>query len=87
MRILKAIYSPFVRMKRSHRRQNTSDSDNGNCNKDAVAGPKNVKSLTKLIKLNNDCFGEIFEYLSEKELDSFGQICKRLKILTEKYYK
>lgn len=37
--------------------------------------------------LNDDCFVEIFNYLSVKDLYSFGQTCNAIHRLTGKYFK
>lgn len=39
-----------------------------------------------IFKLNNDCFNEIFDYLSLKELYSIAQTCKRLLKLAGEYF-
>lgn len=40
-----------------------------------------------IFKLNDDCFGEIFEYLSVREVYAFGQTCKKLCQLAGDYFK
>lgn len=39
---------------------------------------RNRKNRHDILKLNDDCCEEIFEYLSIKDLYSFGQTCKRM---------
>lgn len=41
----------------------------------------------KIFKLDIDCFDEIFEYLSLKDLDSFGKTCKTMQQVTGEYFK
>lgn len=51
-------------------------------------GPSNnVKSPPKIFKLNIDCFNEVFDYLSAKDLYSFGQTCKRINKVAGEYFK
>ncbi|XP_031637726.1 uncharacterized protein LOC116351253, partial [Contarinia nasturtii] len=54
---------------------------------DAGAGPSNVESSPKIFKLSIDCMDEIFEYLSLKDLHSFGQTCKRMNKVAGEYFK
>lgn len=44
------------------------------------------KTLSPLFKLTEDCVNEIFEYLSLKELHSFGQTCKIFQKLSGEYF-
>lgn len=41
----------------------------------------------KVFKLDIDCFDEIFEYLSLRDLHSFGQTCKTMERVTGEYFK
>lgn len=41
----------------------------------------------KIFQLNIDCFDEIFEYLSVKDLHSFGQTCGRMNKVAGEYFK
>lgn len=41
----------------------------------------------KIFKLNIDCFDEIFEYLSLRDLHSFGKTCKTMLKVTGEYFK
>ncbi|XP_031639145.1 uncharacterized protein LOC116351204, partial [Contarinia nasturtii] len=59
----------------------------GDGNEDADAGPSNEESTPKIFKLNTDCFDETFEYLSLKDLHSFGQTCKRMNKVAGEYFK
>ncbi|XP_055303147.1 uncharacterized protein LOC129568844 isoform X2 [Sitodiplosis mosellana] len=42
---------------------------------------------SKIFKLDIDCFDEIFEYLSLKDLHSFGQTCKTMQKVSGEYFK
>ncbi|XP_031632606.1 uncharacterized protein LOC116346603 [Contarinia nasturtii] len=63
------------------------NADNQNHNKEAVASPSSDESPTKIFKLTIDCLDEIFEYLSLKDLHSFGQTCKRMNKVAGEYFK
>lgn len=47
----------------------------------------NSDSLPSIFKLNNDCFNEIFDYLSLPELHSFGQTCKAINRLASAHFR
>lgn len=51
-----------------------------------LSAKSNNESLPHIFKLNTDCFNEIFEYLSLKELHSIAKTCKTLKIKAGEYY-
>lgn len=87
MDFLKRLRLPFVRMRRLQKRKNNLNPDRENGNEDAVAGPSYVESSPKIFKLNIDCFDEIFDYLSLKDLHSFGQTCKRMNRVAGEYFK
>ncbi|XP_055303149.1 uncharacterized protein LOC129568846 isoform X1 [Sitodiplosis mosellana] len=53
----------------------------------ADAGPSNADSPPKIFKLTIDCFDEIFEYLSMKDLHSLGQTCKTMQKVAGVYFK
>lgn len=40
----------------------------------------------QLFKLNTDCFDEIFEWLSQEDLDALGQTCKVMQLVTGDYF-
>lgn len=42
------------------------------------SGRQHQEQVADIFKLNMDCFGEIFDYLSIQDLISFSQTCKRL---------
>lgn len=50
----------------------------------ALNSPKNISPI---FQLNNDCFAEIFEYLSLRELYAVGQTCKTIYELAGDYFK
>lgn len=56
-------------------------------NKPADAEPSNEESLPELFKLTIDCFDEIFDYLSLKDLYSFGETCKTMQQVAGEYFK
>ncbi|XP_055297718.1 uncharacterized protein LOC129566123 [Sitodiplosis mosellana] len=41
----------------------------------------------QIFKLNVDCFEKVFEYLSIKDLHTFGQTCKRMQRVTGHFYR
>lgn len=43
--------------------------------------------VPKIFKLTIDCFDEIFEYLTLKDLHSFGQTCKAMQRVAGEYFK
>lgn len=55
----------------------------------SIAGPSNepIPSMPKIFKLDIDCFDEIFEYLSLRDLHSFGQTCKTMQKVAGEYFK
>lgn len=53
----------------------------------AVAEPANDKSLSPMLKLNIDCFEELFECLSLTDILSLRRTCKRLKNVINYYIK
>lgn len=42
------------------------------------SGKQHQEQVADILKLNEDCFGEIFDYFSIQDLISFSQTCKRL---------
>lgn len=66
---------------------NHSVEPDGNCA--AIAGPSNEQLLVmpEIFKLDIDCFDEIFEYLSLKDLHSFGKTCKTMQKVAGEYFK
>lgn len=67
-------------------------------NETPAAGPSNTNSLaagnepndettSKIFKLDVDCFDEIFEYLTMKDILSFGNTCKTAQKLVADYNK
>lgn len=52
-----------------------------------VIDNSNEESPPKLFKLDIDCLGEIFEYLSMKDLHSLGQTCKTMQQVTGEYFR
>lgn len=46
-----------------------------------------TRSSPQIFNLNMDCFDEIFEYLSLKDLHSLGQTCKTLQKVSGEYFK
>lgn len=44
-------------------------------------------SNPKIFKLNADCLDEIFEYLTLKDIHSFGQTCRAMQKVAGEYYK
>lgn len=56
-------------------------------NEGTAAGSTNEESQPKIFKLDIDCFDEIFEYLSMKELHALGQTCKTMQRVTGVYFK
>lgn len=52
-----------------------------------IAGPSNEQTQPKIFKLDIDCFDEIFEYLSVKDLQSFGRTCKTIQKVAGEYFK
>lgn len=61
---------------------NTGDVDTNSSTK-----VTNVDSLPKLFKLNIDCFEELFEWLSLKDLLELRQTCKKLRKLVHYFLK
>ncbi|XP_031634227.1 uncharacterized protein LOC116347672 [Contarinia nasturtii] len=59
----------------------------GNKQSQAIVGDSSDLESSKIFKLNIDCFDEIFEYLSMKDLHSFGQTCKRMNKVAGEYFK
>lgn len=60
----------------------------------AIAGPSNQNPILrsnpkppKIFKLDIDCFDEIFEYLSLKDLHSISQTCKTMQKVAGEYFK
>ncbi|XP_055303092.1 uncharacterized protein LOC129568813 [Sitodiplosis mosellana] len=51
------------------------------------ASCSNADSPPKIFKLTIDCFDEIFEYLSMKDLHSLGQTCKTMQQVCGEYFK
>ncbi|XP_055303332.1 uncharacterized protein LOC129568996 [Sitodiplosis mosellana] len=49
--------------------------------------PLNQQSRSQIFKLTIDCFEEIFEYLSMKDLHSFGQTCKTIQQIVGGYFR
>ncbi|XP_031633905.1 uncharacterized protein LOC116347460 [Contarinia nasturtii] len=56
----------------------SNDEDN-NPAKRAVVAVNDEQKLAEIFKLTIDCFEEVFDYLSLKDLASIGQTCKRMK--------
>lgn len=57
-------------------------------NTTAIVGTSsNNESQPKLFKLNVDCFEDVFEWFSLKELLVFRQTCKRMKAVVDYYIK
>lgn len=58
-------------------------------NSTAIAGSSNeqLPSMPKIFKLDIDCFDEIFEYLSLRDLHSLGQTCKTMQKVAGQYFK
>lgn len=46
-----------------------------------------TETRPSIFKLVNDCWQEIFDYLSIRELHTFGQTCKHLQRITGEYFK
>ncbi|XP_055306450.1 uncharacterized protein LOC129570761 [Sitodiplosis mosellana] len=65
----------------------TSKSEDQQSNGSAITRPSNKESSPKIFKLTIDCFDEIFEYLSLKDLHSFGQTCKTMQKVAGEYFK
>ncbi|XP_031636498.1 uncharacterized protein LOC116349274 [Contarinia nasturtii] len=74
-------------MSHQPKRQRSSHPNNQNRNDDAIAGPSNMEISPNIFKLNIDCFDELFEYLSLKDLHSFGQTCKLMNRVAGEYFK
>lgn len=53
----------------------------------ASVSPSNEEFTPKIFKLTIDCFDEIFEYLSLKDLQSLGQTCKTMQQVAGEYFK
>lgn len=51
-----------------------------------VAGPSNEESSPKIFMLTVECFDQLFEYLSIKDLHSLGCACKKLQQLAGTYF-
>lgn len=68
---------------------NNKKMSNQNPDEEAVAARASNErgSLPMIFKLNIHCFDEMFEYLSLKDLLSFGQTCKGLQNVAGKYFK
>lgn len=52
----------------------------------SVAITSDPSSIPKLFKLNTDCFDEIFDWLSQEDLDAMGQTCKVMRLVTGEYF-
>lgn len=53
-----------------------------------ASGTSSIEQITpKIFKLDVDCFDEIFEYLSIKDLHSFGQTCTAMHKVAGGYFK
>lgn len=63
-----------------------TDETHENPDRMAIISP-NERSPPKIFKLNIDCLSEVFEYLSLKDLYSFGQTCKALQKVAGVYFK
>lgn len=61
--------------------------ENGEKNDMRTKGTIVMNRAPKIFKLNIDCFDEIFEYLSLKDLHSLGQTCMAMQQVTGEYYK
>lgn len=56
-------------------------------NPTAVAGPSNIDSMPAIFKLTIDCFDDLFDYMSLKDLSYIGQTCKAMQRVTGEYFK
>lgn len=56
-------------------------------NPTAIAGPSNIDSTPAIFKLTIDCFDDLFDYLSLKDLSSIGQTCKAMQRVAGEYFK
>lgn len=64
-----------------------NDENNHNHNGIEVIGPHRSEASPKIYKLTVDCFDEIFEYLSLKDLHSFAQTSKAMQQVAGEYFK
>lgn len=55
--------------------------------KSLIPIPSSKDQTPKIFKLNADCLDEIFEYLSLKDLHSFGQTCRAMQKVAGEYYR
>lgn len=53
----------------------------------ASASTSSIEITPNIFKLDIDCFDEIFEYLSIKDLHSFGQTCRAMHKVAGEYFK
>ncbi|XP_055303132.1 uncharacterized protein LOC129568837 isoform X2 [Sitodiplosis mosellana] len=65
-------------------KENSTDADES---KSEITSASSKELASKIFKLNADCFDEIFEYLSLKDLHSFSQTCRALQKVSGEYYK
>lgn len=93
IRLAKRSKKPAVKMERKKHDRGTigknqemaSDKDQSQ-DPTPVAGPSDSESSPNIFKLNTDCFDLIFDYLSMKDLHSFGLTCKALQQLAGEYF-
>ena len=72
-------------------RNTKSDMENStmdqNQNGNATIGTPNEQALSPILRLNVDCFEELFEWLSLADLRSLRQACKRLNQVVDFFIK
>lgn len=69
------------------RKKNFKAEKSQNSNKFPSVAITNTARSPEMFILNSDCFDEIFEYLSLKDLRSIGQTCKTMQTIAGEYYK
>lgn len=83
----------IIRKKQRLTTQTSADVEKTNSQKsDEHQSSTQIASASKIVppeifKLNVDCLDEIFEYLSLKDLHSFGQTCRAMQKVSGEYYK
>lgn len=69
------------------KRSKLTHRSNQQCEEMAYAGCSSEEYSPKIFKLIIDCFDEIFEYLSLKDLHSLGQTCRTMQKVAGNYFK
>lgn len=71
----------------STNQENLTDEPNQNRNQMLIAGPSNNQSSPPIFKLTANHCVDFFEYLSLKDVHSFGLACKAMQIAAGEYFK